>query len=98
MKAELSHQPITERHPVHFSDWAMLAIALFSVGLLCWQTWGQVSPEQSLLVQRVDIAICAIFGIEFLLRWRLDEWRWRFVARNWYEVEGLSTPISSLRR
>ncbi len=93
MKAELSTQPITQRRPVRLGDWAMLALALFSIALLCWQTWGHISAEQSAWVQRADYFICLIFAVEFALRWRLDDWRWRFVARNWYEVLGM-LPVS----
>lgn len=70
-------------------DWLLLALALVSIGLLSYETWGGVSPEQSRLLIRIDQAICAIFAIEFTWRWARDGWTRSYVARNWYEVLGM---------
>lgn len=70
-------------------DWLLLALALISIGLLSYETWGGVTPEQSRLLIRIDQAICAIFAIEFTWRWARDGWTRSYVARNWYEVLGM---------
>lgn len=70
-------------------DWLMLVLALVSIGLLAWETWGDVTEQQRQWVFRADYAICAVFAAEFLWRWRREGWQRRFVWRNWYEVLGM---------
>lgn len=70
-------------------DWLMLVLAIVSVGLLAWETWWDVTDLQRTWVLRVDLIICAIFAVEFLLRWRVSGWRRDFVWRNWYEILGM---------
>lgn len=70
-------------------DWLMLVLALVSIGLLVWETWGDVTEVQRQWVFRADYAICAIFAVEFLWRWRREGWQRGFVWRNWYEVLGM---------
>lgn len=75
-------------------DWLMLVLALISIGLLCWETWGSVTELQRTWIFRIDYAVCAIFAAEFLWRWRQEGWQRGFVLRNWYEVLGM-IPVSS---
>lgn len=49
-------------------DWLMLALAILSIGLLCWETWGSVSEMQRTWIFRTDYFICALFAAEFLWR------------------------------
>lgn len=74
-------------------DWLLLILALVSIALLSYETWGNVSPEWSRRLIRADYAICAIFAVEFLWRWAQDGWTRRYLARNWYEVLGM-IPVS----
>lgn len=78
---------------IHPLDWAMLLLALVSIGLLAWETWWPVSPAQRHGIILTDYAICAAFLAEFLWRWFADGWRWRFLARNWYDILGM-IPVS----
>jgi voltage-gated potassium channel len=75
-------------------DWLMLALALLSIGLLSWETWGAVSAAQRRWILNADYAICALFAAEFLWRWQRSGWTRAYVWRNWYEVLGM-IPISS---
>lgn len=75
-------------------DWIMLALALLSIGLLSWETWGEVTEAQRQWILRTDVLICAIFAAEFLWRWRADGWKRSYLGRNWYEILGM-IPISS---
>lgn len=70
-------------------DWLMLVLALVSIGLLSWETWGEVTPAQRTWVLRADYAICALFALEFVWRWRAAGFTRGFVWRNWYEVLGM---------
>ncbi|MDF0530462.1 ion transporter [Tsukamurella sp. 8F] len=79
--------------PVGVADWTMLVIALVSVVLLCWVTFGNVSPEVERRVIIADYVICGVFAIEFVWRWRRSGEGWRFPVRYWYEVLGM-IPVS----
>lgn len=80
--------------PVGMADWTMLVIALISVGLLSWITFWDVSADTERWVIRADYAICALFAIEFVWRWRRSGEGWKFPAKYWYEVLGM-IPISN---
>lgn len=75
-------------------DWLMLLLAVGSIALLAFETWGPVTPAQTRQIVRADYAICAIFLAEFLWRWREAGWTRAYVWRNWYEVLGM-IPVSS---
>jgi len=81
-------------HSIGVLDWLMLVLALVSIGLLSYETWGPVTPQQSLWIIRTDYAICALFAAEFLWRWRRERWSLDYVKRNWYEVLGM-IPVAS---
>lgn len=74
-------------------DWLMLLLALFSVGLLAYETWGPVTPAQTAWIIRADYAVCALFLAEFLWSWRRAGWTWRHLGRSWYDVLGM-IPVS----
>ena len=78
---------------IHWADWLMLLLALVSVGLLGYETWGPVSAEQRGWIIRADYLICAVFLAEFLWHWRRAGWTWRHLGRNWYDVLGM-IPVS----
>ncbi|MGH8505438.1 MAG: ion transporter [Stenotrophobium sp.] len=84
--AVLAHIPLL--------DWSMLLLALISVALVGYETWGHATPAQTVWILRADNAACAIFAAEFLWRWRQAGWRAQFVARNWYDVLGM-IPVST---
>lgn len=87
-KTGLPHKP-----PVGFLDWFMLLLAVVSVVLLSWVTFWDVPAETERRVIRADYAVCAIFAVEFVFRWRRSSDGWRFPVRYWYEVLGM-IPIS----
>lgn len=70
-------------------DWAMLALALFSVALLLYVLLFDVSPATEQTAFIIDTVICGIFLLEFLWRWRNHRWEKWFPLRNWYEVLGM---------
>lgn len=75
-------------------DLSMLLLAIVSIGLLCWETFGSVDASTRRWIIGIDDAVCAIFAAEFLWRWRRDQWSRRFVLRNWTDVLGM-VPVSS---
>jgi voltage-gated potassium channel len=70
-------------------DWLMLSLAVVSIGLLSYETWGPVDEAQRRDILLADTIICGIFLLEFLWRWAGAGWRREFVWRNWYEILGM---------
>lgn len=70
-------------------DWIMLLLAVLSVAMLVYETWGDPTPEQTKQILLADYVIIAIFAVEFLLRWARNEWKLGFLGRNWYEILGM---------
>lgn len=78
---------------VTLDDWAMLALAVTSLGLLLFVMLFDHSAPTARWVYIVDTSICGVFFVEFLWRWRADQWNRRFPLRNWYEILGM-IPIA----
>ena len=78
---------------VSLDDVAMLVLALVSLGLLVYVTFFPHSKATANWVFIVDTAICGVFLIEFLWRWRNTGWQRKFPLRNWYEILGM-IPIA----
>ncbi len=70
-------------------DWIMLALALFSIGLLAYETWAPLSDIARDRIIIADFVICTIFAVEFLTRWAAAGWKRDFAIRNWYEILGM---------
>jgi voltage-gated potassium channel len=67
----------------------MIGLAILATGLLTWITFWTVSPATRDTVVWVDRGFCALFAVEFVLRWGLTGWgRW-FPLRNWYDIVGM---------
>ncbi len=79
----------TGSHRINPVDWLMLSLALVSIGLLGYETWGPVTDAERHEIIMADLVICAIFAVEFLWRWRAAGWAPGFVQRNWYEILGM---------
>src|SRR5918997_1187490 len=87
--AEAQRLTYPRKPPVGFLDWAMLALAVVSTGYLAWITFWTVPPETQQLIFRIDYAVCGIFAVEFLYRWRRAGWHWKFPLLYWYEILGM---------
>jgi voltage-gated potassium channel len=81
--------PLPRRGRVTAIDWLMLVLALVSVAMLVYETWGPVTPEQRRQILLADYVIIAIFAIEFTARWIKDDNPRTFPLRYWYEVLGM---------
>lgn len=71
---------------VHADDYIMLALALISVGVLGDVVLSPPSHAVGMWLFYADVAISAIFFVEFFWRWRKRGWVRSFAARNWYEL------------
>lgn len=77
------------RATVTVMDWILLALALVSIGMLGYETWGDPTPEQTRAILQADLVIIAIFAIEFAIRWARDDRPKTFLWRNWYDLLGM---------
>ncbi|UGT40233.1 ion transporter [Nocardia yamanashiensis] len=80
--------------PALWTDFAMLGLAVVSVVLVVWVTFFPVSGHTYRTIRVIDYSICAIFAVEFGLRWRRAGWSWTFPFVYWYEVLGM-IPVTS---
>ena len=87
------HSLGTALRRIGWLDWSMLLLALGSVALVGYETWGPVSPIQRLWIVRADYLVCALFAAEFLWSWRRAGWSRRHLLRNWYDLLGM-IPIA----
>lgn len=70
-------------------EWLMLALAVVSVAMLSYEVWGDPGEAWRSRIILADTLICAIFAVEFAVRWSRERWSWRYVLRNWYDVLGM---------
>jgi voltage-gated potassium channel len=70
-------------------DWLMLALAVLSVGMLAYDAWGGPGEAWRARIVFADGVICAIFALEFGLRWSRERFSRDYLLRNWYEVLGM---------
>jgi len=60
------------RRAVTAADWVMLTLAIVSVTMLVYETWGDPTPEQTRQIILADYVIVGIFAVEFAIRWIKD--------------------------
>ncbi len=84
-----------KKHRVSLDDWLMLLLAVFAVGMLAYRTFWKPAPDVATLITRIDWALCGVFAVEFLWRWRSAGFTRRFLWVNWYDVIGM-IPVSHL--
>ncbi|CAM3855862.1 hypothetical protein [Smaragdicoccus niigatensis] len=82
-----------QRGKVPIIDFALLALAVISVVLLVWMTWGKVSPGTLDTLLYLDLAICGVFALDFLRRWHLAKWSWKFPLINFLDIIGMIPAI-----
>lgn len=92
--SSLTAPPEQQRPRIGLIDWAMLGLAVFSIGLLCWETFWDLPARTTELIITADYIICAVFAVEFAWRWHQQQWNPRYPLRNWYEILGM-IPVSS---
>jgi hypothetical protein len=84
-----------KKHRVSLDDWLMMVLAIVAVGLLTYRTFWKPAPDVARMITRIDWALCGVFAVEFLWRWRSAGFSRRFLKLNWYDVVGM-VPVSHL--
>ncbi|MFC7344405.1 ion transporter [Saccharopolyspora griseoalba] len=80
---------ITTSRRTNAVDIAMLVLAVLSLGLLSFVMFFEHTAATAHAIFVVDTAICGVFFVEFLWRWRATGWRGRFPLQSWYEILGM---------
>jgi voltage-gated potassium channel len=73
--------------PILWTDFLMLVVAVMSAALIGWVDIFPVpggSRPGAIVI--ADYATCGIFALEFLWRWRREDWSWNFPFLYWYEI------------
>ncbi|MBU3060420.1 ion transporter [Nocardia sp. NEAU-G5] len=80
-------QEYPRKPPILWTDYFMLAVALVSAALIGWVDLLPVPGGPWLgAIVIADYVTCGIFALEFLWRWRREDWSWNFPFVYWYEV------------
>lgn len=85
----------SKKRRVSVDDWLMMLLAVVAVGLLAYRAFWHPPEDVAVLVVRVDLALCGVFALELLWRWRAAGFAPRFLWVNWYDVVGL-VPVAHL--
>lgn len=91
---ETEQSPRNERRRfAAWVDWTFVALALASVVLLIAdeilsRTDALSADSRKILIQ-IDLGICVLFFVEFLVRLIRAERRWHFVKSHWYDIIGM---------
>ncbi len=72
--------------PVLWTDFLMLAAGVVSAALICWVVLLRVPGAAAGWIAIADYVTCGIFALEFLWRWRREDWSWNFPFVYWYEI------------
>ncbi len=87
--------PPPERVP--WVDWAMVGLAVLSLGLVIAEqvapTYLHARPDVLRWLVIADLAICGVFALELLVRVWPQPRRWAYLKSRWYEVLGM-IPVS----
>jgi voltage-gated potassium channel len=70
-------------------DVVMVALALFSIGLLIYDEMRHPVGTLRTALVALDLVIVVVFVAEFLYRWREAEDKGAFFRRTWYEIPGM---------
>lgn len=89
MGDEANRHGVLRKSNVSVVDIAILLLAVFSVALLAYAMFFDAIDIDATWLIITDTAICGVFLIEFLFRWRAHGWERWFPLRNWYEILGM---------
>lgn len=68
------------------TDLLVVGLAVLSVGLVAYSVLFDLSDQEQITVFWIDVGICVLFLIEFVVSWRAAGGRLSFLWRNWYDV------------
>ena len=75
-------------------DLVMIPLALVSVALLAWEFTANLSPQQELLLGRIDLGIALLFLFEFCVKFILANDKGDYFRHNWWYLLA-SIPITT---
>ncbi|WP_026425521.1 ion transporter [Actinokineospora inagensis] len=81
--------PPPRRHRVSLDDWLMLLLGAAAVGLLVYRAFWHPPAHVERIVLWTDRGLCAVFAVEFVVRWWQSGFTRRFALVNWYDLVGM---------
>ena len=80
-----------------FLNLAVLVLSIYVLGALTIDTLFKLSEETSRLLNYIDIAICAFFLIEFVIRFSKAESKLKFMRWGWIDLISSIPMVNVLR-
>lgn len=80
-----------------FLNLAVLVLSIYVLGALTIDTLFKLSEETSRLLNYIDIAICAFFLIEFMIRFSKAESKLKFMRWGWIDLISSIPMVNVLR-
>ena len=78
-------------------DWVVIVLTVATLGALFVEWWFSLQGDVVVYLQWGDNIVCAIFIVEFLVRFRMAPRRLQFVRRNWIDLLGAVPTVDALR-
>jgi voltage-gated potassium channel len=75
----------------------VIILSLYVLGALFIDTVFEIPEETSLLLMYIDNAVCAIFFVEFCIRFYYAENKWKFMKWGWIDLVSSIPMVDFLR-
>ncbi len=86
MKPTPADETPDELRSIGFLEIAVLVLSVYVLGALLAQTVFHVSPEVSLLLDRIDTFVCVVFLADFAVRFRRAPSKLAFMKWGWIDL------------
>ncbi|MFM9944070.1 MAG: potassium channel family protein [Bacteroidia bacterium] len=80
-----------------FLNLLVIFLSIYVLGAVLIETFYKLPHEIALLIQYIDFAICAIFFIEFCIRFYKADKKWEFMKWGWIDLVSSIPMIDYLR-
>lgn len=80
----------TKKRPIHHGKMFIAKelflgiLAIFSIGIVLFDTFGQLTENQRATVDRIDFCVAILFLVDWTFSYYFSRNRRRFLRRNWY--------------
>lgn len=83
-KTSVKKQPIHHGKVFIAKELFLGVLAVFSIGIVMYDTFGKLTDAQRATVDRIDFCIAILFLVDWILSYYFSRNRPRFFRRNWY--------------
>ena len=78
-------------------QFALLIFSILTLVAIAADTFFNLDPEISRILQGVDLIVCAVFFVDFLVRFRRAESKARFMRMGWIDLLACIPNVDALR-